>query len=132
MALGSIVGLLQTEASHVDVEFMDVFFGNRFVIDPLLVGPVDDLVIDVRKVADIGHVISAVSEIAVDRVEDDGRPGMADVGEIVDRDPADIHPDLFLLEGNKFFFLAGQCVVDAKCHEVTLMQSYLMTRFRGH
>ena len=88
-----------------------------FIVDPFLVGPVDDLVVDVREVADIGDLISAVSKIAIDHVEDDGGPGMADMAEVVDRDPADIHPHLILLEGNKILFLSCQRVVNANRHD---------------
>jgi hypothetical protein len=99
-------GLFQTEAAHVDFKFADVSFGNRFIIGLFLVGPVNDLVVDVRKVADKGDFISTVSKIAIDHVEDDRRPRMADMAQVIHRDPANVHSNLILLERNELLFLA--------------------------
>ena len=55
-----------------------------------------DLVVDVGEVAHVGHVIGPVDMPQQPRqhVEDDGRAGVAEVRAVVDRGPADIHPDI--------------------------------------
>ena len=52
-----------------------------------------DLVVDVGDVADIAHVVRAIelAQQPVEHVEDDHRPRIADMGEVVDRRAADIH-----------------------------------------
>ena len=85
---------------------MDISFSNRFVIGSFLVGPIDDLVIDVCKVTDESDLISTILKIAIDHIEDDGRPGMANMTEVVNRDTANVHSNLILETGNKFLFLA--------------------------
>jgi hypothetical protein len=48
---------------------------------------------------------------------------MADMAEIIDRDPAGIHPHLFSREGKELFFFIGQGVVDAKGHKSILKRN---------
>ena len=95
---------------------MNIFFCDSFEIYALLICPFNDLVIDVCKVSNKSDPISTVLQGAADRIEDDGRPGMADVAEVVDCNPSNIHPHPFVMEWNKILFLSGQRVVDAKGH----------------
>jgi hypothetical protein len=44
---------------------------------------------------------------------------MANVAEIVDGDPTDIHPHLFFMEREEVFLFATQSVVDTKSHKFT-------------
>jgi hypothetical protein len=41
---------------------------------------------------------------------------MADVAEVVDCNPANIHPHPFVMEGDKILFLSGHGIVDTKGH----------------
>ena len=73
-----------------------------------------DLVVDVGDVADIGDVVRAVdmAQQTEQHVEDDGRAGIADMGEVVDRRAADIHAHVCRIDGDKVLLLARQRVVE--------------------
>jgi hypothetical protein len=45
---------------------------------------------------------------------------MADMAEIVDGDPTDIHPHLFFMERNEVFFFTRHSIMNAKCHKFVL------------
>ena len=66
-----------------------------------------DLVVDVGDVADIGDVLGAVEmpQQPEEHVEDDDRAGVADMGEVIDRRPADVHAHVLRIEGEKSSFL---------------------------
>ena len=53
-----------------------------------------DLVVDVGDVADVEDVVRAIemAEQAEQHVEHDDRPGVADMGEVIDRRAADVEP----------------------------------------
>src|SRR5262249_57709538 len=55
-------------------------------------------------------------EVAGDHVEDQRAPGVADVGEIVHRDAADVDSDLTGGDGAELLLLPAQGVVDAEAH----------------
>ena len=59
-----------------------------------------DLVINIGDVAHIPHVIGAVAmaQQPVEHVEDDHRPCIANMREVVDRGPADIDADVLLVQ----------------------------------
>ena len=78
----------------------------------VLVGALDDLVVDVGNVAYVGDVIASFAEVSDNHVEDHHDPGMAKVAVIVDRHPADIHADLARLYGFEGVLAAGQCIED--------------------
>ena len=65
-----------------------------------LLRPRDDLVVDVGDVAHIGHVIGAVgvAQQPEQHVEHHRRPRVADVGAVIDRGAADIHPHVVGIE----------------------------------
>jgi len=76
-----------------------------------LVGPVDELVVDVGDVQDEGDTVAFVLQVALDGVEDHRSDQVTDVAVHVDRRPADIHPHL--PRGDRFEGLlpAGQRVI---------------------
>ena len=78
--------------------------------------PVDDLVVDVGEIADIGHPQAAITEIADDHVEGEGGAGMADMAVIIGGDAADIEPDMARLERLERLFLPGEGVEDLDRH----------------
>ena len=61
----------QPQPRHILIKGLDVAIGNRPVITPFLIGPVDDLVVDIGVVADVGDIVAGVFQITVDDVEDD-------------------------------------------------------------
>ncbi len=109
--LGFDGGTQHPQPVHVLVKGGNVAIRDGAVITAFLVGPVDDLVVDVGIVADIGHLIPAKTQVAVDHVKDDPGPGMADVAEVVDRHAADIHAHLAWYAGNKRFFFTGKGII---------------------
>ena len=72
-----------------------------------------DLVVHVGDVADISDMIRAISfaQQAKKHVEDDQGPGVADMGEVIDRRPANIEPHIAGVERRENFPLAGERVV---------------------
>ena len=68
-----------------------------------------DLVVDIRDVAGVAHLIRAVDEAqqAVEHVEDDDRPGIADMGVVVNRRPADIEADIVRVDRPEEFLPAA-------------------------
>ena len=75
-----------------------------------------DLVVDVGDVADIGDVLGPIdmAQQAVQHVEHDDGAGIADMGEVVDRRPADIHAHIGGIERTERLLLAGERVVKPK------------------
>src|SRR5512136_2301665 len=95
----------QSKLTHVDIEFINIFLGNDFEIHSLLIGTFDDFVINVSKVSNKSYIVSSVFEVTVDRIKDNGRSRVADMAEVIDRHPADVHPNPFFMEWDEFFFL---------------------------
>ena len=81
-------------------------------------GPRVDLVIDVGDITDIDDAICAVdvSQQSEQHVENDDRPGVADMGIIVDGRAADIEPDGPRVDRREVLLAAGQRVVKPKRH----------------
>ena len=97
---------------------------DRFVerqVRILLRRPRVDLVVDVGDVADIGDVVRPVEvpEQAEQHVEDDQRPGVADMGEVVDRRPADVHAHVRRIDRNEVILRPRQRVVKHQTHAET-------------
>ena len=55
-----------------------------------LSGALDDPVVDVGEVLHHPHPVAALGEVPADHVEDQGAPGVAHVGEVVDGHPAHV------------------------------------------
>ncbi len=89
---------------HILIKGGNVAISNSAVVGPFLNGPVDDLVVDIGVIADVGHLIPGKLQVAVDHIKHDTGPGMADVAEVIDRNPADIHPHLAGDTGDEQFF----------------------------
>jgi len=82
----------------------------------------DDLVVHIGEVADIGDMLVAVNmaQQPEQDIEHHHRPCVADMGEVIDRGSADIHPDLLGIDRRKRFLAAGQCVVEMDRHGLVL------------
>ena len=78
----------------------------------LLVGALDDLVIDIGEVLGKRDLVAARNEPATNHVEADERAGVADVNVVVDRGAAHVHADLAGLDGLELFLFMGSAVVD--------------------
>ena len=72
-----------------------------------------DLVVDVGDVADVRDVLRPidVAQQPEQHVEHDHGPRVADMGVVVDRRPADVHANVFRIDGLEFGLLPCQRVV---------------------
>ena len=73
----------------------------------LLVGAVDDLVVDVGDVLDEADVEALPLQVAADHVEGQERARVADVDVVVDRRAADVHRDLARLARDELLLASG-------------------------
>ena len=96
---------------HVLLAFFDIALGNLRCRDAFLVRLFDNLVIHVGKVRNVVDFVTLVFKIASQCIEDDHRPGIPDVNEVVDGRSADIHRDLSRRDRDKFLSFFCQCVV---------------------
>ena len=83
----------------------------------LLRGPPDDLVVDVGDVGDVAHLEARPLEIAPQHVVHEGGVAVADVRDVVDRQPADVHRHL-------------SCVAQRQLDDVSL-RSVVQTEHAG-
>ena len=109
-----VIRLLHAECVEIRVHRGDEPRSQRIVGLAALARAIEDLVVDVRDVPDVGHAIAGCAEPAPRDVECDLRPGMADVDMVVDRHAADVHAHMAGLERRERFLPAGQRVVDPK------------------
>jgi len=125
--LGDTVGGARLNGRLKAAEFGDVFvelrlglFGNgadRLVerqAGMVPQRPRVDLVVDVGDVAGIGDMGLAIDmpEQPVEHVEDDHRPGIADMREVVDRRAADIHAHILRVDRCELRLFTGQRIVE--------------------
>ncbi len=112
------VGRQVAEHRHVGVKLCRR--ARRHLVDRLAAGARrgHDLVLDIGDVADIGDVVRAVfvAQHAVEQVEGDDRASIADVGLVVDRRAADIHPDPLGIERRERLLAVGQRIVEDERH----------------
>ena len=84
----------------------DIAVGHFFRRDPLLLGFGDDFIVHIRKVLNIGDLVSSVLQVSPHGIKYNHGAGVADVYVIVYRWAADVHFDLFIFLGLKIFQLA--------------------------
>ncbi len=82
--------------------------------DALLVGAVDDLVVDVGEVLRVPDGVSQVLEIPPDHVKGDGRHAMTDVRMVIDGNAADVHPHDVRLDGLEWLLATRHGVVNVE------------------
>ena len=112
----------RAESGHVFVKLpLGRFrhFGDRLVerqVGKVARGARVDLVVDVGDVADVDDMVGAI-EVAQEpeqHVEHDDRPGVADMGEVVDRGPADIETHRLRVDRREILLAAGEGVVETQ------------------
>ena len=111
---GLVLGVEQPESVGVLVVERDVLLGQGDGLHAALVGPLDDLVVHVREVADEGDLPFAMPQVADEAVEDDEGAGVADVGPVVHGHPAHVQADVSGADGLEVFDPAAERVVDAE------------------
>ena len=95
---------------HVTGVRLHIFLDDSVPGDAFLRRPVDDLIIHVGEVFDVGHVIPSIHEIPPEHVKDDRTSGMAHMTFIVHGDTADVDAHAGRRDGNERFFLIRQGV----------------------
>ncbi len=116
-ALGLHGGALDVQLVHVHVELADELLGDFAGLFAHFARAFDDLVVDVREVADEVDVVPFVLEIAVEHVEDHAGAGVADVAEVVSRDAADVHVHVVVVGRGECFLVPFEGIVES--HWVT-------------
>ncbi|EWS64299.1 hypothetical protein Y695_02459 [Hydrogenophaga sp. T4] len=76
----------------------------------------DDLVVDVRDVADVGHAVATHLEPALHHIEGHHHPGVPDVAQVVDGHAADIHAHMAGFQWLERLRTAGQGIENAQGH----------------
>ena len=106
------------ERRNVVLEIIVGLFGQLADRNAALGGARIDLVVDVGDVAHIGDVFVAVemAQQPEQHVEDDHRARIADMGEVVDRRPADIHAHARGIDRGKRPLLPRQRIVEPEFH----------------
>ena len=97
--------------------------GDRVVewqVRPVALGAGVDLVVDVGDVADVDYMLGPVdmAKQAEQHVEHDDRPGVADMGVVVDGRAADIETHRARVDRREILLPAGQRVVEAQGHQI--------------
>ena len=110
--LGAHGRVLDAGAAHVLDEGVGVLRGHLGGAAALLVGLLDDLVVDVGDVLDEGHLVAAPLEVAADDIEGDEGARVADVDAVVDGGTAHVHAHLAGLARGELLFAARLRVVD--------------------
>ena len=77
-----------------------------------LVGAVNDFVVDIGNVAHVLDLITLCHQPAVDHIEHDHDPGMAQVTEVVNGHPADVHTHLPRMNRLQRSFFTSEGVID--------------------
>ena len=106
-----VVGRQHPQRLHVVAEQLGLALGQLDPVDADLGGPLEQRVVDVGDVLDVGDLVPGVAPRPVEQVEGDVRRGVAEVGGVVRRDPADVEPGRAL--GAGLDELAGRGVVQA-------------------
>ena len=106
------------ERRHVLVEDRRGAAGQRLDRLAVLAGGGDNLVLDIGDVADIAHMVFAVSvtQYPIEQVKRHHRAGIADMGKVVDRRPADIHADVVRIERFERLLAARQRIIESERH----------------
>ena len=108
--LGVNGGVPHPQAMGVFEVLVDVLFRNGLGGGPLLIGPLDDLVVYIGEILHKGHLVAPVLQVAPQHVKEDHGAGVAHVNIVVDRGAAAIHLNLSGGEGDKLLFLPGHGV----------------------
>ena len=114
---GLHIGVQVAQRRHIGVEGPGGALGDRPDVFARLFGPGVDLVVHVGDVADVGDSFwrrVETSQQPRQHVEHHHRPGIANMGVVVDRRAAHVHADMGLIQGLEVLLGAGQGVVKAE------------------
>ncbi len=86
-----VLGRQHPQGGHVGAEQIGLPGAQVAPVDPVPLGPFEQRVVDVGDVLDVVHPVAVVEPHPVDQIEGQVGGGMAEVGGVVGRDPADVH-----------------------------------------
>ena len=109
---GAHIGIEHVGGTHDADELVGELRGDLGGRAALLIGALDDLVIDIGEVLGKRDFVATRDEPAADHIEADERAGVADVDVVVDRGAAHVHADLAGLDRLELFLFMGSAVVD--------------------
>src|SRR5664280_2858494 len=107
---------LDAEGVGIFMKRGDHLVGKGLQRDASLERTLDDLVVDVGDVADIGDPVAERLHPALRHVERHHEPGVAHMRVVVDRDAANVQANVSRLDRNKDLGRPRQGVVNSKCH----------------
>ena len=113
---GHAVGRQDVEGGHVGHEGVDVALAHNLHRTAFLGSPFENLVVDVGVVLHERHLVAAPDQVAAQHVPGDITAGVAQVAEVINRDPAAIHRHLAGLQRLKRFAAAGEGVGEPQGH----------------
>ena len=116
---GLDVGVQQTQGFHILVKGAPRALRHLLDGFPRLVRGGNDLVVDVGDVADARHPFELVTQHAIEQVEGNERPGIADVGVVVDRRAAHVHAHMAWIERSERLLAARRRVVQRESQDQT-------------
>ena len=106
------IGIENAKAAHLLDKGIGELLRHLLGGATLLVGTVDDLVVDVGEVLGKRHLVALIDEVATDNVKRKKRTRIAHVNLVVDSRAAHIHADLARLEGLELLLAMELVVVD--------------------
>ena len=109
---GAHIGIEHVGSAHDADELVGELRRDLGGRTALLVGALDDLVVDIGEVLGERDLVAARDKPAANHIEADERAGVADVDVVVDRGAAHVHADLAGLDGLELFLFMGSAVVD--------------------
>jgi hypothetical protein len=86
-------------------------------VDPVLarlLRALNDLVVDVRDVADVGHLQPARAQVTLHQIEHGEHARVADMNVVVNCDPADVHPHFTGIQRLEAGLPAGERIMDGE------------------
>ena len=98
------IGRSDIEARGVFFVFLDIPAADGQVIGAFLVGFVDDFVVDIGEILDVGDLIAQVLEPPAQHVERADGAGVADMDIVIDGWPAGVDFDFSRFDGGEFLF----------------------------
>ena len=78
----------------------------------ILIGPIDNLVINIGNITHIVHIVSTRTEITNHHIKEDHDPSMTNMTEVINSHPADIHVDLSIMDWFEGLLGATLSIVD--------------------
>jgi hypothetical protein len=103
-----VIGSQDAEGVIVPVHLADVVLGEGTDLLAALVRALDDLVVDVRDVADESDMQAAIREVAAHHIEHQLRARVSHVAQVVDGIAAHVHADAPGLDGLERLLAAAE------------------------